>query len=106
MRNATRPPELAAVFRTERRNGHRIAPPRAASVLGLGHYLPAEVVANEPIAERIEVDDEWIVKRTGIRSRHRAAADESLTNLAARAGHNALLVPPDRSRSDGRIACC
>jgi 3-oxoacyl-[acyl-carrier-protein] synthase III len=40
-----------------------MAPPRTASVLGLGHYLPAEVLPNERIAERIGVD-EWIVKRT------------------------------------------
>jgi 3-oxoacyl-[acyl-carrier-protein] synthase-3 len=90
MPNATLPPELAAVARVERRNGHRIAPPRTTSVLGLGHHLPAEVVRNGPIAERIGVDDEWIVKRTGIRSRHRAARDESLTDLATGAGRNAL----------------
>jgi 3-oxoacyl-[acyl-carrier-protein] synthase III len=59
-------------------------------VLGLGHYLPAEVVSNDLIAERIGVDDEWIVKRTGIRSRHRAAPEEGLTELAVEAGRSAL----------------
>jgi 3-oxoacyl-[acyl-carrier-protein] synthase-3 len=58
--------------------------------MGLGHYLPEEVVANEPIAERIGVDDEWIVRRTGIRSRRRAAQDERLIDLAANAGAQAL----------------
>jgi 3-Oxoacyl-[acyl-carrier-protein (ACP)] synthase III len=46
------------------KEGRAMAPPRTASVLGLGHYLPAEVLPNERIAERIGVDDEWIVKRT------------------------------------------
>jgi 3-oxoacyl-[acyl-carrier-protein] synthase-3 len=64
--------------------------PATASVLGLGHYLPAEVVPNELIAERIGVDNDWIVKRTGIRSRHRAAADEHLTDLATKASKRAL----------------
>ncbi|HEX3979120.1 MAG TPA: beta-ketoacyl-ACP synthase III [Solirubrobacteraceae bacterium] len=64
--------------------------PVTASVLGLGHYLPAEVVPNELIAERIGVDHDWIVKRTGIRSRRRAAPDESLTDLATKASQQAL----------------
>jgi hypothetical protein len=54
----------------------RAAPARTASITGLGHYLPDEVVPNDSIAERIGVDDEWIVRRTGIRSRRRAAPDE------------------------------
>jgi 3-oxoacyl-[acyl-carrier-protein] synthase-3 len=61
-----------------------------ASITGLGHYLPEEVVPNDPIAERIGVDDEWIVRRTGIRSRRRAAPDERLIDLAANAGAQAL----------------
>jgi 3-oxoacyl-[acyl-carrier-protein] synthase-3 len=59
-------------------------------VLGLGHYLPAEIVPNESIADRIGVDDDWIVKRTGIHSRRRAAPDERLTDLATRAADQAL----------------
>jgi hypothetical protein len=97
MPNATLSAELAALARAERGNGNPIAPPRTASVLGLGHYLPDEIVPNDPIAARIGVDHEWIVRRTGIVARHRAAPDESLTDLATRAGRNALddaLVDP------------
>lgn len=68
----------------------RAAPARTASITGLGHYLPEEVVPNDPIAERIGVDDEWIVRRTGIRSRRRAAPDERLVDLASNAGAQAL----------------
>ena len=68
----------------------RAAPARTASITGLGHYLPEEVVPNDPIAERIGVDDEWIVRRTGIRYRRRAAPDERLIDLAANAGAQAL----------------
>ena len=85
MRNSTLPPELATLARRARGNGHA-STPRTASVVGLGHYLPAEVVPNETIAERIGVDHDWIVKRTGIRSRRRAAPDERLSDLAMRAG--------------------
>ena len=52
--------------------------------------MPPEVVPNGPIAERIGVDDEWIVKRTGIKSRRRALPDERLTDYATFAGRRAL----------------
>jgi 3-oxoacyl-[acyl-carrier-protein] synthase-3 len=90
MRSATLPPDLAAVAREARRNGRVVAPPRTASILGLGHHVPAEVVPNGPIAERIGVDVAWIVKRTGIRSRRRAADDERLSDLATFAARKAL----------------
>ena len=78
--------------------GRRPAPPRTASVLGLGHYLPDEIVSNDEIAQRIGVDDEWIVKRTGIRRRRRVAPGQGVTDLAIRAGRRALAdaeVEPD-----------
>jgi 3-oxoacyl-[acyl-carrier-protein] synthase-3 len=90
MRSATLPPELAAVAREARHNGRAVAPPRTATILGLGHHLPPEVVPNGPIAERIGVDDAWIVKRTGIRSRRRAADDERLADLATFSARKAL----------------
>jgi 3-oxoacyl-[acyl-carrier-protein] synthase III len=85
---------MSSVFtQTEERFGfgiEREATLRTASVLGLGHYLPAEVMPNEPIAARIGVDDDWIVKRTGIRARHRAAPGERLSDMATRAARAAL----------------
>ena len=82
MSNATLPPELHQIARDAARNGRRPAPPRTATILGLGHYLPSEVVPNADIAERIGVDDHWIVKRTGIKARRRAAANEGTTSAA------------------------
>jgi 3-oxoacyl-[acyl-carrier-protein] synthase III len=90
MRSATLPPDLAAVAREARHNGRAVAPPRTATILGLGHHLPPEVVPNGPIADRIGVDDAWIVKRTGIRARRRAADDERLSDLATFAARKAL----------------
>src|SRR5436305_2077491 len=85
------PTDVPAVGRLEpRHNGHRDAPPRTASALGVGHYLPDEVVSNQAIAARIGVDHDWIVKRTGIRSRRRAAPEDRLTDVAARAAKHAL----------------
>jgi 3-oxoacyl-[acyl-carrier-protein] synthase-3 len=68
----------------------RVAPPRTARVIGLGHKLPDRVVPNGPIAERIGVDSEWITRRTGIRERRYAAADERTSDLAVTAARRAL----------------
>jgi 3-oxoacyl-[acyl-carrier-protein] synthase III len=68
----------------------RIAPPRTARIVGLGHKLPDRVVPNGPIAERIGVDSEWIVRRTGIRERRYAAPEDRTSELAAAAARRAL----------------
>jgi 3-oxoacyl-[acyl-carrier-protein] synthase-3 len=90
MPSATLPAELYQIARDAARNARRPAPPRTSTILGLGHYLPSEVVPNGPIAERIGVDDEWIVKRTGIHARRRVAPSERTSDLAVFAGRRAL----------------
>jgi 3-oxoacyl-[acyl-carrier-protein] synthase-3 len=59
----------------------------AASV---GVSLPATIVSNAEIGARLGVPDEWIVRRTGIRSRRVAKAHERLDQHAASAGRQAL----------------
>jgi 3-oxoacyl-[acyl-carrier-protein] synthase-3 len=90
MRSTALPPDLASIAREATRNGNMRAPARTARILGLGHHVPPEVVPNGPIAERIGVDDAWIVKRTGIKSRRRALPGERLTDYATFAGRRAL----------------
>jgi 3-oxoacyl-[acyl-carrier-protein] synthase III len=68
----------------------RLAPPRTARIVGLGHKLPDRVVANGPIAERLGVDGEWITRRTGIRERRYAADGERTADLAVAAAKRAL----------------
>jgi 3-oxoacyl-[acyl-carrier-protein] synthase III len=82
-------PESVATERSLRLDG-RLAPPRTARIIGLGHKLPDRVVPNGPIAERIGVDAEWIVRRTGIRERRYAAPGERTSELATTAARRAL----------------
>jgi 3-oxoacyl-[acyl-carrier-protein] synthase-3 len=63
---------------------------RTARITGLGHYAPPREVPNAAIAGRLGVDDEWIVRRTGIHSRRWAAADETLADMAVAAARGAL----------------
>ena len=61
-----------------------------AGLAGLGAALPDTAVGNATIAARLGVDEAWIERRTGIRSRRRAEAGTQLTDLAAAAGARAL----------------
>jgi 3-oxoacyl-[acyl-carrier-protein] synthase-3 len=64
--------------------------PYGAAIASVGASLPHTVVPNSEIAARIGVSDEWIVRRTGIRSRRIAEPGERLTTHAAGAGAAAL----------------
>src|SRR4051812_14356537 len=63
---------------------------RVARIAGLGHYVPERVVHNAELADRFGVDDEWIVRRTGIHSRRWAGPEESLDDMAVAAAERAL----------------
>lgn len=59
-------------------------------VVGAGAYLPSTVLTNQDLEKRLDTSDEWIVQRTGIKSRHIAAADEATSSLGLRAAEAAL----------------
>lgn len=61
-----------------------------AVIKGTGSALPARVMTNAEIAERVDTSDEWIVERTGIRQRHIAGEGESTASMAADASRRAL----------------
>jgi 3-oxoacyl-[acyl-carrier-protein] synthase III len=63
---------------------------RGAAIASLGVAVPATVVPNAEIAERLGIDEDWIVQRTGIRERRVAAPGERLYELAALAAQRAL----------------
>ncbi len=59
-------------------------------IAGTGRYLPARVVTNDEIAQRVATSDEWIRTRTGIAQRHIAAEGEQTSDLALAAAREAL----------------
>lgn len=63
---------------------------RGAAIASLGVALPPTAVPNAPIAERLGVDDHWIVKRIGVRERRVAQPGERLTDLLLSASERAL----------------
>ena len=63
---------------------------RRARIVGCGSYLPERQVTNDELALSIDTSDEWIVQRTGIKSRHIAAEDEMTSDMALAAARPAL----------------
>jgi 3-oxoacyl-[acyl-carrier-protein] synthase-3 len=59
-------------------------------VAGVGSALPKRKVTNDELAATVDTSDEWIVERTGIRSRYIAADDETTGSLATEAARRAL----------------
>ena len=63
---------------------------RRSVVAGVGSALPKRKVTNDELAATVDTTDEWIVGRTGIRSRYIAAEGETTGSLAIEAARNAL----------------
>lgn len=61
-----------------------------AGIFGVGAALPEQVVANAHFAARLDTSDEWIARRTGIRTRRWLNGSMTLADLAARACQEAL----------------
>lgn len=59
-------------------------------ITGTGSYLPEKVVTNDDLSKIMDTDDEWIKQRTGIAQRHVAAEGQLTSDLASKAGHEAL----------------
>ena len=63
---------------------------RRSVIAGVGSALPRRRVTNEELAQQVDTSDQWIVERTGIRSRYVAADGETTATLATEAARRAL----------------
>lgn len=63
---------------------------RRSVLIGTGAALPKRAVSNAEMAQMVDTSDEWIVERTGIRSRHIAGEGETTASLATAAARAAL----------------
>jgi 3-oxoacyl-(acyl-carrier-protein) synthase III len=74
-------------------------------ILGTGRYLPEFALTNDSLSKMVDTNDEWIVKRTGIKER-RINLDKSNWEMAAAASLNAIedagITPDDITM----IICC
>lgn len=62
---------------------------RRSVLIGTGSALPQRVVTNAELAEKVDTSDEWIVERSGIRTRYIADETETTASLATEAARRA-----------------
>ena len=63
---------------------------RNVKIIGTGSYVPEKIYTNKYLETIIPTNDEWIQSNLGIKERHIAADDETTSDLAAKAGLNAI----------------
>jgi 3-oxoacyl-[acyl-carrier-protein] synthase-3 len=87
-------PAIARRLTPQRRRG------MTAGIFGIGAALPEHVITNADLEQRLDTNDEWIVRRTGIRERRHLRGDETLADLATRA---CLLALDDAGRTGAEV---
>lgn len=63
---------------------------RRSVIVGTGSCLPARELTNAELVTMVDTSDEWIVERTGIRTRRIAGEGETTSTLATGAARRAL----------------
>jgi len=85
------PRRLGAGARGAGQMGAEALAPARPAILSVAVEIPSTRLTTTELAARLGVSEDWIVSRTGIRSRPVAAPDERLSEFAARAGSDALM---------------
>jgi 3-oxoacyl-[acyl-carrier-protein] synthase-3 len=71
----------------------------SVGIIGTGFYVPEKIITNFDLEKIVDTSDEWIRTRTGINERRIAADNEAASDLAAKAGSEALykaeIIPQD-----------
>jgi 3-oxoacyl-[acyl-carrier-protein] synthase-3 len=75
-------------------------------ITALGCYTPPRVLTNQDLEKLVETSDQWILERTGIRTRHIAASEMATSDMAVEAARCALLQRGvDASEVNAIIVC-
>jgi 3-oxoacyl-[acyl-carrier-protein] synthase-3 len=63
-----------------------------SKIIGLGHYVPDNVVTNDDLSKFMETSDEWIQERTGIQERRwvKANSDDTTATMGVKAARIAI----------------
>ncbi|NLT98983.1 MAG: 3-oxoacyl-ACP synthase, partial [Christensenellaceae bacterium] len=72
---------------------------------GVASCVPARVVTNFELETKVDTSDEWISKRTGIKTRH-VAVEETAVGMAVQASAEALAMSGVGKDDIGLIMAC
>ena len=60
-------------------------------IIGTGHCLPSKIQSNEELCKLIpELTPEWIISKTGIKTRYHLSSNETASSMAIEACKNAI----------------
>jgi 3-oxoacyl-[acyl-carrier-protein] synthase-3 len=59
-------------------------------ILGIGSYVPEEILTNSDLEKMVDTTNEWIIKRTGISERRILPQDEPVSLMAVQAAKKAI----------------
>ncbi|MBB6679791.1 ketoacyl-ACP synthase III [Cohnella lubricantis] len=62
----------------------------SARITAIGSYVPERIMTNDELSTMVETNDEWIVRRTGMKERRIAGEEEFASHLAIRAAERML----------------
>lgn len=62
----------------------------SSKIVALGAYLPHKKLTNQDLAGMVDTNDEWIVRRTGVRERRLSEKNEFASDLAIKAVENLM----------------
>lgn len=63
---------------------------RKVGIVGVGEYLPEKILTNHDLEKMVDTSDEWIITRTGIKTRHLVSKGQATSDLAINAAKQAL----------------
>ncbi|MGM0946766.1 MAG: 3-oxoacyl-ACP synthase III family protein [Bacteroidota bacterium] len=64
---------------------------KKSRILGVGHYVPERVVTNDELSQIMNTNNEWIVERTGIHTRHWFTPGvDTVTSMSKKAAEMAM----------------
>lgn len=61
-----------------------------ARITAIGSYVPERILTNNDLEKMVDTNDEWIVKRTGIKERRIASDKEFTSDLSYKAVLNLM----------------
>ena len=63
---------------------------RNVKIIGTGSYVPEKIITNEELEKMVPTNSKWIEENLGIKERRIAAKNEATSDLAAKAGAQAI----------------
>ena len=72
---------------------------KRVGIVGIGEYLPEKVLTNLDLEKMVDTSDEWIITRTGIKTRRLSSRSQAASDLAINAAKEAIkgaeILPAD-----------